>query len=223
MKILVLNGSPKKDRSDCLRLAKAFLKGMNEEAEIVHVNSLNIKPCLGCYTCWWKTPGVCCQRDDMTEVLAKIKASDLVIFCMPLYNFGMPSQTKALADRILPLVTNEQVEVEDGTTYHPMRSESNTRFMLISGCGFPNVKGNFEPLLMEFGMMFGEGYPRITCPEAPLLNNPEAAPLADAYLAQVEQAGREFAADGAISAEMQAKLEAPMLDPKEYRRYCSMS
>ena len=223
MKILVLNGSPKKEKSGCMLLTKAFVKGMNEDAEIVHVNTLNIKPCLGCYTCWWKTPGVCCQRDDMTEVLAKIKASDLVIFSMPLYNFGMPSQIKALCDRILPLVTNEQNEVEDGTTYHPMRENIKTKFMLISGCGFPNLHGNYEPLLMEFGMMFGEDYPRITCSEAPLLTIAEAAPLAKQYLALVEQAGREYAADGAIGTETQAKLGLPMLDPKEYRRQCSMS
>ena len=137
MKVLVLNGSPKKERSDCMRLTNAFLAGLGETAEIVNAIEANVKPCLGCYACWWKTPGKCCQPDDMATILPTITGSDLVIFSMPLYNFGMPSTIKAIADRLLPCVKGDQATAEDGSTYHPVRAERKTCFMLISGCGFP--------------------------------------------------------------------------------------
>ena len=52
MKILVLNGSPKK-KSDTFRLTDAFLKGLNRggehEVHIVNVIEKKIAPCRGCF------------------------------------------------------------------------------------------------------------------------------------------------------------------------------
>lgn len=78
MNILAINGSPKGKRSNTWRLTSAFLQGIatHEErtreqvptVETLSVNSLNIKPCLGCFSCWSKTPGTCCIHDDMQGV-----------------------------------------------------------------------------------------------------------------------------------------------------------
>ena len=58
MKILVLNGSPKK-KSDTMVLTKAFLSGMDKDGghsiEIINVIEKKIKPCMGCFSCWKKT------------------------------------------------------------------------------------------------------------------------------------------------------------------------
>lgn len=65
MKILVINGSPKGSGSNTYKLTKAFLAGMEEsaeaadetfEAEEIQVNQREIRPCLGCFSCWSKTP-----------------------------------------------------------------------------------------------------------------------------------------------------------------------
>ena len=54
MKILVLNGSPKK-KSDTFRMTDAFLKGLNREHQhevhIVNVIEKKIAPCRGCFGC----------------------------------------------------------------------------------------------------------------------------------------------------------------------------
>ena len=48
MKVLVLNGSPKAERSNTLNITKAFLKGFPADTEVEQVNlyKKDIKPCL---------------------------------------------------------------------------------------------------------------------------------------------------------------------------------
>lgn len=74
MKILVLNGSPAKEKSTTLMLTNLFLKGLGEEAEIIDLYALKINPYNGCYACWFATNGRCVQKDDAPEVLEKLRA-----------------------------------------------------------------------------------------------------------------------------------------------------
>ncbi len=50
MKILVLNGSPKRDKSDTMRITRAFLDGMKEAApqdiHIIHTIDQHIEYCV---------------------------------------------------------------------------------------------------------------------------------------------------------------------------------
>ena len=72
MRVLVLNGSPKK-RSDTYRLTDAFLKGLNKEqnheVEVINVIEKNIAPCQGCFGCWQKQDGHCVIPDDQNAIL----------------------------------------------------------------------------------------------------------------------------------------------------------
>ena len=72
MRILVLNGSPKK-KSDTYRLTDAFLKGLNKEqnheVEVINVIEKNIAPCQGCFGCWQKQDGHCVIPDDQNAIL----------------------------------------------------------------------------------------------------------------------------------------------------------
>ena len=73
-KILVLNGSPKKEKSATLNVTKAFVDGMlstnNYEIEYVNLSDLNIKPCTGCLSCWGTTEGECViKNDDIKEIV----------------------------------------------------------------------------------------------------------------------------------------------------------
>ena len=55
MKILVFNGSPKRDKSDTMHLTRAFLDGMNDvhenEVNLIHVIDKHIEFCTGCFSC----------------------------------------------------------------------------------------------------------------------------------------------------------------------------
>ncbi len=217
MKILVINGSPKGERSDTLKITRAFLEGMGEPYELIDTMKIDVKPCLGCYACWGKTPGRCVQQDDMAVVLQKLLESDLVIWSTPLYCYSVPSNCKALFDRLIPLGTRLQKVDKNGSTYHPGRQEIHTQIMLICGCGFPDRKNNIEAMDFQFSRMFSRDCPRIFCVEAPLLGIEEAGPVAKRYLADARQAGVEYKATGRILAETQAKLDLPMIPPEDYR------
>lgn len=103
MRVLVLNGSPKGDKSNTYRLTSAFLDGLRQtqpvKAETIEVGKLHLLPCRGCFACWSKTPGKCVLQDDMAGVIGKILAADVLIWSFPLYYFSIPGQLKLLIDR----------------------------------------------------------------------------------------------------------------------------
>ena len=99
MDTLVINGSPKGERSNTMRLVRAFLDGAGQNgAEIRNVADMRIESCLGCLSCWNKTPGVCVIRDEMSGLLPRIIAADLIVWAFPLYYFSVPGKLKNLID-----------------------------------------------------------------------------------------------------------------------------
>ena len=185
MKVLVLNGSPRAKGSNTVKIAHAFVDGVRDALEgpkakglqapgadgnltvdEIDVISKQVGPCRGCFSCWTKTPGSCVIRDDMTDILEKIKAADVVVWSFPLYYFGIPSHLKALMDRMLPLNLPEMGPREDGGTSHFARYDlSRQRQVLISTSGFPSVRNNYEALLAQFSILFGKhGFTPIICP-----------------------------------------------------------
>lgn len=219
MKILVLNGSPKRDGSDCMHITRAFLEGMNNisqnEVYILPVIDRHIEYCKGCLTCM-RGGGNCVIDDDMRGILEEILDSDLLLFSFPLYGFGMPAPLKALLDRTLPLGKMDMRKVGDRYEHVEQRDYSHLRYIMICGCGFPNAKGNFEGVLQQWHLMFGPDALAITVPEAPMFNAPEAASVTGPYLELVKQAGREYAENGAITAGTMEKLAVPMIPDEVY-------
>jgi len=65
MKILALNGSPRMKASSTYHMLKPLLEGMEAagaEIELIHVRKLDLEACIGCYTCWGRTPGECIHK-----------------------------------------------------------------------------------------------------------------------------------------------------------------
>ncbi len=221
MKILVLNGSPKK-KSDTFRMTERFLKGLDRakehEVRIVNVIEKRIAPCRGCFGCWQKAEGHCLIDDDQNGILDLYRSADLVIWSFPLYCYGMPSHLKAVLDRTIPLIKMKMVQAEDGTVRHvPLADFSKLRTLVICGCGFPEWEGNFDSLRMQCRNCFGN-LQMVCVPETPMLNVPQAAVVADPLLARFEQAGEEYARALTLSPETVAALEAPMIPKESYIR-----
>ena len=221
MKILVLNGSPKK-ASDTFRLTEAFLGGLNRdrnhEIRIINVIDKNIAPCRGCFGCWQATDGHCVIDDDQNGILDDYRSADLIIWSFPLYCYGMPSHLKAVLDRTIPLLKMTMVEREDGTVQHETLVDfSRIHTLVICGCGFPDWDGNFDALRIMCKNCFGDPE-TVFVPEAPLLNVPQAAIVADPLLAKFVKAGEEYERTLTLSKETVASLETPMIPKEDYLR-----
>ena len=219
MKIMVLNGSPKGDRSDCMHMTRAFLAGMDsvagQEVHTLHVIDQHIEYCKGCLSCM-RNGGNCVIEDDMKDILEEILGSNLLVFSFPLYGFAMPAPLKALLDRTLPLGKMDMRKVGERYEHVEQADFSHLRYVMICGCGFPNAKGNFEGVLQQWRLMFGQDALAITVPEAPMFNAPEAASVTGPFLDLVRQAGREYAQSGAVTPETMEKLSVPMIPDEVY-------
>ncbi len=219
MKILVLNGSPKRDQSDTMHITRAFLEGMNDNApqEIttIHVIDRHIEYCTGCFACM-RNGGTCIHDDDMREILAQILDSDLLLLSFPLYAYSMPAHLKALIDRTLPLSSMAMQKVGDRYEHVGQADFSRLRYLMICGCGFPNSRRNFEPMVAQFKLMFSEYYSIITVPESPMFNAPEAAVVTGPRLELVRRAGRQYAKAGEIDAALLEQIGSPMIPEETY-------
>jgi len=219
MKILVFNGSPKREKSDTMHITRAFLEGMQEaapqEVTLVHVIDRHIEYCTGCFACK-RNGGTCIHNDDMREILEEILTSDLLLFNFPLYSYAMPAPLKALLDRTMPLSSMAMRKVVDRYE-HPCQADfSRLRYLMICGCGFPNSRHNFEPAVAQFKLCFPGNHTIITVPESPMFNAPEADVVTKPRLALVRKAGKQYAETGTIDADLLAEIGSPMIPEETY-------
>jgi multimeric flavodoxin WrbA len=85
------------DRGNTSLILTPFVEGLKEEGvevELFYTRKLNVNPCLGDRSCWTRTPGKCVQKDDMTMLLPKIEAADIIVMAVPVYVDGMPGPMK---------------------------------------------------------------------------------------------------------------------------------
>ena len=219
MKILVLNGSPKREKSDTMHITRAFLDGMADtapqDAQVINVIDRHIEYCTGCFTCK-RNGGSCIYDDDMQEILNEILASDLLLFSFPLYCYSMPAPLKALLDRTMPLSSMAMQKIGDRYEHVGQADFSRLRYMMICGCGFPNSRHNFEPAIAQFEHCFPCNHTIITIPESPMFNAPEAAIVTVPRLELVRQAGRQYAETGKIDAGLLQEISSPMIPEEQY-------
>ena len=218
MKILVFNGSPKREKSDTLCITRAFLEGMaagEQQVKVITAVDQHVAYCTGCFACM-HNGGTCIHDDDMKGILEEILQSDLLIFSFPLYCYGMPAPLKAIIDRILPLSKMTMEKVGDRYEHVCQGDYSHLRYVMISGCGFPNSRQNFEPAVAQFKLLFPSEHTILTVPESPMFNVPQAAVVTVPRLQQVKEAGRQYAETGTISPELLSAICAPMIPEEQY-------
>ena len=227
MNVLLINGSPKGKNSNSLKLAYSFIEGLKSEyanngkeisIEELHVASMNIDACKGCFTCWKKTPGICCIKDDMQTVIGKQLKADIILWSFPLYYFNVPGILKNLIDRQLPMSLPFMSSREDGygSGSHDSRyNMEGKRHVLISTCGFYSAEGNYDSVLRMFDHFLGKGnYETVFCGQGELFRVKELSARTEEYLDAVKVAGAEYAETGMISAKTDAVLRT-LLYPKD--------
>lgn len=152
MKITVFNGSPRHRESNTHFMLKEFLKGVKDAGakfENIFLVKKEIRPCLGCFDCWFKTPGKCIIKDDMDELLSKFLSSDIVVFATPIYIDNLTGIMKNFMDRLIPVIDNRFERDEIGECRHKKRFEKYPKIVVISNCGYPE-QSHFQVLRLLF-------------------------------------------------------------------------
>lgn len=104
MRVMILNGSPRKDWNTAM-LLKEVQRGaesVGSETEYIDLYDLNYTGCRSCMAC--KRKGVerckCFWRDDLSPVLERIFSSDALFIGSPIYLGDITSQVHALIERL---------------------------------------------------------------------------------------------------------------------------
>jgi len=216
MKVIAINSSPRSDGiSKTGILLDALVQGMREagaEVEMIPLRRKTIKNCIGCFTCWTKTPGVCVHKDDMAnELFQKWLDADVAIYATPLYHFTVNAAMKAFIERTLP-VLEPFFELHEGRTSHPLRHKF-PGAVILSVAGFPEP-AVFDQLSSYVRFLFGKSLlAEIYRPAAEVINRPEFSETAKDILAATSEAGRELVQSRHVSEQTMKRITQPICDP----------
>lgn len=218
IKILAINASPRGKKGNTERLLQPFLEGAQETGaitETIYLREKKIHHCSGCFTCWTKTPGVCAHKDDMPELLGKIRGANILVYATPLYSYSVTGLMKTFLDRNLPLALPYMIK--EGDQYvHPMRHPEAwpKKLVVISTCGFPEPH-HFSGLVEMFHRLTSrpalELAGMILCPGGELLRKPQLQQVFQWYLDAAHNAGREVCELGNITPDTQSILRRPLM------------
>lgn len=222
-KIVALSGSPRsgqpKQRSFTEKILDLFIEGMNPaEYRKHHLHRLKINYCRGCMNCWFKTPGQCVIKDDMTAFLkTEIEEADAIIWASPVYIDGFSAQIKTVLDRCFAFLDPFITLDDEGHCRHKRFKPRKQAAVLIATCGF-SERDNFDHMRRHFDAFcrnFAWRNAGAVLVPASALGFAGDGLYDDKYKV-VTAAGREFAEDGSISTVTMQMISNEVMGAEEY-------
>lgn len=102
------------------QMIEAIQNLYNEPLKVVRLGDQPISACIGCWSCWVKTPGRCVMKDQIAESYPDYVNSDTVILLMDTAQGFISHQAKAFLDRTIPHY-HPYIEIVDGECHHVAR------------------------------------------------------------------------------------------------------
>lgn len=105
MKVLAVNGSPRKDWNTATLLQKALEGAASQGAKtrLVHLYDLTFKGCRSCFACkkrGGRSYGVCSTQDDLTPIYAEIREAGALVLGSPIYFGDVTGETRSFLERL---------------------------------------------------------------------------------------------------------------------------
>jgi len=115
--------------ADILVLQDTNLNSINLDKEKYNVFLLNdtVKPCVGCFGCWIKTPGKCVIKDKYSDFATILPHVREVIIVSKLVFGGLSPNVKAIFDRSIGFILPFFRDV-DGEMHHQQRYRDRPAF-----------------------------------------------------------------------------------------------
>ena len=187
-----------------------------------------IQPCTECGTCFFKTPGKCVFKDDMSGLIDKFLDSDVVVFATPVFIDNVTALMKIFIDRLMPVLEPHYEKDSNGEYRRRGRYKKYPKFVVISSCAMPE-QSSFQVLRLYFKRMartmhtevIGEIY--LAAAGLLLLSAKELRfrPAVDSYKELLRAAGKELVETGRIGPDLTGRLEQPLIDSDEYAEYAN--
>lgn len=220
MRVLAINSSPRAEKQSKTELMLGhFVQGMltaGADVDIVHLRNQPDNQCIGCFTCWSKTPGVCIYDDSIRDdVFQKWLAADLVVYASPLYFYTMNATLKAFIERTLPAL-QPFVDEHDGRTFHAPRQQPPDVVMLsVAGLPEPSV---FDLLSQYVRFLFGDRLlAEIYRGASEMMVQPGVKVYLDEILDATRQAGYELVRERCVQDATLTRITQPIVDDGLYR------
>ncbi|GHT27578.1 flavodoxin family protein [Planctomycetales bacterium] len=105
MKLLAVNGSPRKNWNTA-RLLNKIAEGASSqgaETELIHLCDLKFSGCISCFRCkeiggkWY---GRCAVKDELTPILQKAREADVLVLGTPFYFCAETAAMRAFEERL---------------------------------------------------------------------------------------------------------------------------
>ena len=99
---MILNGAARKN-GHTSELVHAFTQGARSVGHDVcefYLHDKKIAGCLGCHGAGHNPSSPCAQKDDMEDIYAAFRQSDVVVFASPVYFWTITGVLKTVADRL---------------------------------------------------------------------------------------------------------------------------
>ncbi len=106
MKVIAVNGSPRKKWNTATLLEKALEGAASQgaETELIHLYELSFQGCVSCFACktrGGKSYGKCAVNDELTPIFAKIEGADGIILGSPIYFGIVTGEMRSFMERLL--------------------------------------------------------------------------------------------------------------------------
>ena len=118
------------------------------DIDVLDLCKTDIAACLGCFRCWFKTPGVCVINDAGRDVTKAFVQSDMTVFLTPVTFGGYSSELKKAVDRLIPAISPYFMKI-NGETHHRPRYERYPKLAVIGELRHPDLEseGIFKKLV----------------------------------------------------------------------------
>lgn len=106
MKLIAINGSPRKTWNTATLLKKAAegAQSVGAEAELIHLYDLNFQGCTSCFACKKKNSamrGHCVMKDDLSPILETILQCDALLLGSPIYFSNVTGELLSMMERMM--------------------------------------------------------------------------------------------------------------------------
>lgn len=133
---------------------KIIIHDLNEKLDIsgiIEFNGHNIKNCIGCFSCWFKTPKNCIHQDDLKTIGNLLLNCDEVIIISKCINGCYSSTVKQVLERCISYV-EPFFEIRNNEIHHKLKINKKLNFNILFYGNFTSEDKLVATKLVEANM-----------------------------------------------------------------------